>query len=223
MTKSKTVTSCLEGASVRKWANEQLLVVDWAYYMDSQKNCFRANVAPCEGCISYPKGQVPQLTNQRKAHTFEIQNRGCQSLCFLNLPPNAFGKSKSIKQCDQIIYPSETEQKQWVLLLELKYSDPLRDKDQQTKYKSNIQAKYSEAVAQILDTEKHIHSCTSCKKRFPKLTYAVVSFPRIQGIAGQAQTIRKLTDKKMLSKLGKRRLPQVANKLNIDDLPKYKL
>lgn len=108
-------------------------------------------------------------------------------------------------------------------MVELKYSDPLRDKDQQEKYDSNIQEKYSKAVVQILDTEKHIHSCTSCKKRFPKLTYAVVAFPRIQGIAGQAQTLRKLTDKKLLGKLGKRRLPQVANKLNIDDLPKYKL
>lgn len=221
MAMSKTIVCCLQSAPVKKKADDQLLVVDWAYYMDSQKNCFRANVAPDKGCKSYPKGHVPQLTNQRKAQAFEIQKRGCQNLCFLDLPPNAFGKS--IQQCDQIIYPSETEQKQWVLLLELKYSDPLRDKDQQTKYKSNIQAKYSEAVAQILDTEKHIHSCTSCKKRFPKLTYAVVSFPRIQGIAGQVQTIRKLTNKKMLSKLGKRRLPQVANKLNIGDLPKYKL
>ena len=216
---SKTIVCCLQSAPVKESADDQLLVVDWAYYMDSQKNCFRADVAPDKGCKSYPKGQVPQLTNQRKAQAFEIQNRGPQSLCFLDLPPNAFGKS--IQQCDQIIYPSETGQKQWVLLLELKYSDPL--KNQQTKYKSNIQAKYSKAVAQILDTEKHIHSCTSCKKRFPKLTYAVVSFPRIQGIAGQAQTIRKLTNKKLLSKLGKRRLPQVANKLNIENLSKYKL
>lgn len=221
MTKSKTVACCLEGASVRKWADDQLLVVDWAYYMDSQKNCFRANVAPCEGCMSYPKGQVPQLTNQRKAHTFEIQNKRCQSLCFLDLPPNAFGQN--VEQCDQIIYPSETESKQWVLLVVLKYSDPLRDKHQQEKYDSNIQEKYSKAVAQILDSEKHIHSCTSCKKRFPKLTYAVVAFPRIQGIAGQAQTLRKLTDKKMLGKLGKRHLPQVANRLNIENLSKYKL
>ena len=221
MTKSKTVACCLEGASVRKWAYDQLLVVDWAYYMDSLQNCFRANVAPCEGCMSYPKGQVPQLTNQRKAHTFEIQNRGPQSLCFLDLPPNAFGQN--VEQCDQIIYPSEAESKQWVLLVELKYSDPLRDKHQQEKYDSNIQEKYSKAVAQILDTEKHIHSCTSCKKRFPKLTYAVVAFPRIQGIAGQAQTLRKLTNKELLGKLGKRRLPQVANRLNIENLSKYKL
>ncbi len=221
MTKSKIVTCSLEGASVRKWADDQLLVVDWAYYKDSQKNCFRANVAPDNGCMSYPNGQVPQLTNQRKARALEIQNRGCQSLCFLDLPLNAFGKS--IEQCDQIIYPSETEPKQWVLLVELKYSDPLRDKRQREKYASNIQKKYNKAVAQILDTEKHIRSCSSCKKRFPKLTYAVVSFPRIQGIAGQAQTIRKLTNKKLLSKLGKRRLPQVANKLNIENISKYKL
>lgn len=221
MTKSKTVACCLEGASVRKWADDQLLVVDWAFYMDSQKNCFRANVAPDKGCKSYPKGQVPQLTNQRKAQAFEIQNKKSRSLCFLDLPLNVFGKS--IQQCDQIIYPSETEQKQWVLLVELKYSDSLRDKHQQEEYDSNIQKKYNKAVAQILDTEKHIHSCTSCKKRFPKLTYAVVAFPRIQGIAGQAQTIRKLTNKKLLGKLGKRRLPQVANKLNIEDLSKYKL
>ena len=221
MTKSKTVTCCLGGTSVKESADDQLLVVDWAYYMDSQKNCFGADVAPDKGCKSYPQGQVPKLTNQRKAQAFQIQNRGCQNLCFLDLPPNAFGKS--IEQCDQIIYPSETEPKQWVLLVELKYSDSLRDKHQQEKYDSNIQAKYNKAVAQILDTEKHIHSCTSCKKRFPKLTYAVVSFPRIQGIAGQAQTIRKLTNKKLLSKLGKRRLPQVANKLNIENLSKYKL
>ncbi len=221
MAKSKIVTCSLEGASVRKWAHDQLLVVDWAYYKDSQKNCFRADVAPDKGCIPYPKGQVPQLTNQRKPQAFEIQNRGCQSLCFLDLPQNAF--EKGIDQCDQIIYPSETEPKQWVLLVELKYSDPLRDKHQREKYASNIQKKYNKAVAQILDTEKHIHSCSSCKKRFPKLTYAVVSFPRIQGIAGQAQTIRKLTNKKLLSKLGKRRLPQVANKLNIEDISKYKL
>ena len=221
MAMNKTVTRCLQSAPVKEWADDQLLVVDWAYYMDSLQNCFRANVAPDKGCISYPKGQVPQLTNQRKPQAFEIQNKKSRSLCFLDLPPNAFGKS--IQQCDQIIYPSETEKKQWVLLVELKYSDSLRDKHQQEEYDSNIQEKYSKAVAQILDTEKHIHSCTSCKKRFPKLTYAVVSFPRIQGIAGQAQTIRKLTNKKLLSKLGKRRLPQVANKLNIDDLPKYKL
>lgn len=220
---SKTITCCLKlkSADVREWANEQLFVIDWAYYMDSKKNCFRANVAPCEGCKSYPKGQVPQLNNQRKAQAFEIQNKGGQSLCFFDLPPNAFGQN--VEQCDQIIYPSEAERKQWVLLVELKYSDPLRDKHQQEKYETNIQEKYNKAVDQILDTEKHIHSCTSCKKRFPKLTYALVAFPRIQGIAGQAQTLRKLTNKKLLGKLGKRHLPQVANKLNIDKLSEYKL
>lgn len=189
-------------------AREKIMLVDWAYY-SGINNAYKESVAPegVAGCIAYPIGEVPRLTNRKRTNGLIIDNPDTKNIYFVDLPNGALGEGK--QQCDQITYLSEGRKTKWTLLIELKYSAPLHSSQGEEQFITNIQDKYNEAINQIDSTYKHIMTCKNCKKHFPKPTYGVVSFPLIPGICGQSESIRGAAVRH-LKELKIKKLPQIV-------------
>jgi hypothetical protein len=197
------------GLSVKRLADAEILVVDWAYY-SNQNNQYRKNVAPSysSGCQAYKVGTIPKLSNERKAKGFKIRNPQTINLCFLDFPDIVFGAG--IPQCDQVIYPSpQSQTKPWLELLELKYSaPPYQDFKQGSRWAINLQEKYDEAVAQIESTFARIEDAEGESSPYCQNCKGIVCFPRLDILKGQRQSNRVGSKRKRNSKL---RLPDILS------------